>query len=115
MAESKLHRIFSDKGIRLNREFFRSDADQVKEAIQLAELNCVKPKVYVVVAAMDVQPLQKAVATEGRRTRLRFLELDIPVVALLTFAKDSTVTTKCRQIAELNTKAKHFFHVHQHC
>jgi hypothetical protein len=35
LVEGKLHRIFSDKRIRSNREFFRADANQVKEAIQL--------------------------------------------------------------------------------
>ena len=34
LVEGKLHRIFSDKRIRSNREFFRADANQVKEAIQ---------------------------------------------------------------------------------
>jgi T5orf172 domain len=92
-VESKLHRIFSDKRIRSNREFFRADANQVKEAIQLAELKEVTPKVDVVVDASDVQALQKAVATEERRTRLRFSELDIPAGAVLTFAKDSKVTS----------------------
>jgi hypothetical protein len=87
-----LHRIFSDKRIRSNREFFRADANQVKEAIQLAELREVTPKVDVVVDASDVQALQKAVATEERRTRLRFSELDIPVGSVLTFTKDSNIT-----------------------
>jgi len=53
----------------------------------------VTPKVDVVVDASDVQALQRAVATEERRTRLRFSELGIPVGAVLTFAKDSKVTS----------------------
>ncbi len=92
LVEGKLHRIFSDKRIRANREFFRADANQVREAIQLAELKDVTPRGDVVVDASDVQALQKAVATEERRTRLRFTELEIPVGALLSFTKDSTVT-----------------------
>lgn len=92
VVEGKLHRIFSDKRIRTNREFFRADANQVREAIQLAELKDVTPRGDVVVDASDVQALQKAVATEERRTRLRFTELEIPVGALLSFTKDSTVT-----------------------
>jgi hypothetical protein len=93
LVEGKLHRIFSDKRIRSNREFFRADANQVKEAIQLAELKDVTPKVDIVVDASDVQALQKAVATEERRTRLKFSELRIPVGAVLTFTKDSKVTS----------------------
>ena len=92
LVEGKLHRIFSDKRIRANREFFRADANQVREAIQLAELKDVTPKVDVVVDASDVQALQKAVATEERRSRLRFSELGIPVGACLSFTRDSNVT-----------------------
>jgi T5orf172 domain len=92
LVEGKLHRIFSDKRIRTNREFFRVDANQVREAIQLAELKDVTPKVDVVVDASDVQALQKAVATEERRSRLRFSELGIPAGTVLTFAKDSNMT-----------------------
>jgi hypothetical protein len=92
LVEGKLHRIFSDKRIRMNREFFRVDANQVREAIQLAELKDVTPRGDVVVDASDVQALQKAVASEERRTRLRFTELAIPVGSVLTFAKDSTIT-----------------------
>ena len=92
LVEGKLHRIFSDKRIRTNREFFRADPNQVREAIQLAELKDVTPKIDVVVDASDVHALQKAVATEERRSRLRFTELGIPTGAILTFAKDSKTT-----------------------
>lgn len=92
LVEGKLHRIFSDKRIRTNREFFRVDANQVREAIQLAELKDVTPKVDVVVDVSDVQALQKAVATEERRSRLRFTELGISAGAILTFTKDPQKT-----------------------
>ena len=102
MVEGKLHRIFSDKRVRANREFFRVDPNQVREAIQLAELREVTPKVDVVVDASDVQALQRAVATEERRNRLRFSELAIPVGALLTFTKDAALT--CAVIADGRVK-----------
>jgi hypothetical protein len=98
LVESKLHRIFSDKRIRTNREFFRADANQVREAIQLAELKDVTPRADVVVDASDVQALQKAVATEERRTRLKFTELEIPIGSLLSFAKDGGIT--CAVVAD---------------
>jgi len=98
LVEGKLHRIFSDKRIRANREFFRADANQVREAIQLAELRDVTPKIDVVVDASDVQALQKALATEERRSRLRFSELGVPVGAVLTFVKDNAVT--CTVVAD---------------
>jgi hypothetical protein len=98
LVEGKIHRIFSDKRIRQNREFFRVDANQVREAIQLAELRDVTPKVDVVVDAADVQALQRALATDERRSRLRFTELGIPAGTILTFAKDSRVT--CLVVAD---------------
>ena len=98
LVEGKLHRIFSDKRIGQNREFFRVDANQVREAIQLAELRDVTPKVDVVVDAADVQALQRALATDERRSRLRFTELGIPAGTTLEFTKDSRVT--CLVVAD---------------
>jgi len=98
LVEGKLHRIFSDKRIRTNREFFRVDANQVREAIQLAELKEVTPKFDVVVDAADVEAIQKAVASDERRSRLKFTELGIPVGAQLTFAKDPALT--CTVVAD---------------
>lgn len=94
LVEGKLHRIFADKRIRNNREFFRVAVNQVKEAIQLAEIKEVTPRNDVVVDAEDVQALKKAVASEERRSRLRFTDLDIPVSSLLTFAKDRNITSQ---------------------
>jgi hypothetical protein len=92
VVENKLHKIFADKRIRNNREFFRVDANQVREAIQLAEIKEVTPKVDVVVDAEDVQALKKAVANEERRSRLRFTELNIPAGSTLLFTKDKSIT-----------------------
>lgn len=98
LVEGKLHRIFADKRIRNNREFFRVDANQVREAVQLAEIKEVTPRTDVVVDAEDVQALKKAVATEERRSRLRFTDLNIPIGSTLTFAKDRDIT--CQVVAD---------------
>jgi hypothetical protein len=98
LVEGKLHRIFADKRIRNNREFFRIDPNQVREAIQLAELRDVTPRFDVVVDAEDLQALKKAVATEERRTRLKFTELGIKTGSVLTFLKDSKTT--CQVVAD---------------
>lgn len=91
IVESKLHKIFADKRVRSNREFFRVSANQVREAVQLAELKDVTPKTDVVVDASDIQALKNAVASEERRSRLRFSELQIPVGATLAFTKDAAI------------------------
>lgn len=98
VVENKLHKIFADKRVRSNREFFRVAANQVREAIQLAELRDVTPKIDVVVDDSDIQALKNAVASEERRSRLRFSELQIPVGATLTFTKDANET--CTVVAD---------------
>lgn len=102
LVEGKLHRIFADKRIRINREFFRVDPNQVREAIQLAELRDVTPRFDVVVDTGDVQALRNAVATEERRARLRFTELKIPIGATLTFAKDEEITAEVVADGKIN-------------
>ncbi len=98
LVESKLHKIFADKRVRNNREFFRVAANQVREAVQLAELKDVTPKTDVVVDASDIQALKNAVASEERRSRLRFSELQIPIGASLAFTKDPAIT--CTVVAD---------------
>ena len=71
IVEGRIHRIFVDKRVRTNREFFRVDPNQVREAIQLAEISDVTPRADVVVDASD---------------------LKIPPDSILTFSKDSNVT-----------------------
>jgi hypothetical protein len=102
VVEGKLHRIFADKRIRNNREFFRVDANQVREAVQLAEIKEVTPRTDIVVDAEDVQALRKAVATEERRSRLRFTDLKIPIGSTLTFAKDKNVTSQVVADGKIN-------------
>lgn len=102
LVEGKLHKIFSDKRIRSNREFFRVDANQVREAIQLAEIREVTPRTDVVVDASDVQALKNAVASEERRSRLRFTELKVPIGATLTFAKDRNITSQVVADGKIN-------------
>lgn len=98
LVESKLHKIFADKRVRSNREFFRVSANQVREAVQLAELKDVTPKTDVVVDVSDIQALKNAVASEERRSRLRFSELQIPTGSTLAFTKDPAIT--CAVVAD---------------
>ena len=100
-VEQRLHTIFSDKRVRDKREFFRVDANQVKAAIELAELKEVTPRNDVVrdeTAETDKQAIKDAVARGDRRPNLRFSNLHIPVGATLTFAKDASIT--CVAVAD---------------
>jgi hypothetical protein len=98
LVEGRLHRIFVDKRIRKNREFFRVDPNQVREAIQLAELRDVTPRFDVVDDAEDIQAMRNAAVAGERRARLKFSELDIPIGATLNFALDTAIT--CQVVAD---------------
>jgi len=91
IVETKLHRIFSDKRIRTNREFFRIDPNQVKEAIQLAEIKEVTPRQEIVNDAMDIIAVEKYSVLEERRNNITFKELGIPINSVLYFTKDSSI------------------------
>jgi hypothetical protein len=90
-VENKIHKIFIDKRVRSNREFFRVDPNQVREAIQLAEIKDVTPKSDVVVDPSDIQALKVASGISDRRSRLSFQDLMIPTGSMLRFAKDENV------------------------
>jgi len=98
IVETKLHRIFSDKIIRTNREFFRIDPNQVKEAIQLAEIKEVTPTQEIVNDAMDIIAVEKYNVIEERRNNITFKELGIPMNSVLYFTKDSSIN--CTVIKE---------------
>lgn len=91
IVETKLHRIFSDKRIRTNREFFRIDPNQVKEAIQLAEIKEVTPTQEIVNDAIDIVALEKYNINEERRNNITFKELSIPINSVLYFTKDNSI------------------------
>ena len=91
IVETKLHRIFSDKRIRTNREFFRIDPNQVKEAIQLAEIKELTPRQEIVNDAMDIIAVEKYSVLEERRNNITFKELGIPINSVLYFTKDSSI------------------------
>lgn len=98
IVETKLHRVFSDKRIRTNREFFRIDPNQVKEAIQLAEIREVTPTQEIVNDAIDIVALEKYNITEERRNKITFKELSIPINSVLCFTKDNSIN--CTVIKE---------------
>lgn len=87
-----MHRIFSDKRIRNNREFFRIVPNQVKEAIQLAELKEVTPKCEIVNDALDIEALEKYNISQERRNNITFKVLSIPISSVLYFTKDISIT-----------------------
>lgn len=93
-VESHLHKAFADKRVRNNREFFKVAPEQVRAALLIASPREVTPRVDVVVDQSDVQAIKNAAASEERRSRLKFSDLDIPVGSILFFSKDEKYTCK---------------------
>jgi hypothetical protein len=106
-VEKKLHHIFSDKRVRTTREFFRIDANQVKSAIQLAELREITPRTDIVSDIQDTQALKAAIQYEERRSRLKFTNLGIHVGATLVFVKDPQITCEVVADGKVNYGGEH--------
>lgn len=106
MVETRLHRIFSDKRVRSNREFFQVDPNKVREAILLAATNDVTPKNDVVVDAEDVQALTKVAANIEKKSNLKFSMIDIPIGAELTFSRDTTITCQVVSDGKVNFRGE---------
>jgi hypothetical protein len=100
-VETKLHRIFADKRIRNNREFFRIDPNQVKEAIQLAEIKEVTPK-QETINDEDITALEKYNTTEERKSNLTFKELNIDIGSVLCLTRDANII--CTVVKQIPSK-----------
>ena len=87
--EKSLHDAFADRRVRQRREFFLIDPERVQSALALAALEDVTPRDDVVEDAEDQAALDKA---RERRGNFNFKMVDIPVGAVLTFAKDADIT-----------------------
>ena len=88
-VEKSLHDAFADRRVRQRREFFLIDPERVQSALALAALEDVTPRDDVVEDAEDQAALDKA---RERRGSFNFKMVDIPVGAVLTFAKDADIT-----------------------
>jgi len=92
LVESRVHKIFSDKRLRGNREFFRVDPDQAVQAIKLAEIREVTPKRDVINELSDKNALEQYSNVEERKARLTFKGMEVPNNAILSFVRDESIT-----------------------
>jgi len=92
-VEGKLHTAFGDYRVRPNREWFRVDPFRVKAALEIAATKEVTPKTEVLNdEATDAEALETNAARSGGRFKLT--EAQVPIGAILTFTRDSSVTAK---------------------
>lgn len=97
-VERRLHRVFADKRVRQNREFFQVDLDQAKEALLLASPTDVTPKQDAVNDPSDLQALENAKIFRERRSRLKFSEIGVPIGAELIFSRGDNI--KCTVVRD---------------
>lgn len=94
IVEKRIQRIFSDKRIRKNREFFEKVLlQQLIEATKLAEIREVTLKNDIFNEPSDKEVLEKCSEVEERKNKWAFKDLRIPVNSILYFSKDDSVTS----------------------
>lgn len=88
--ERTLHFVFGEHRARKNREFFRVRPDLAKAIIQLVAIE----EVTLSDAEQQIDPESRGQIEQIRRRRANrtFEELNVPIGATLTFAKDQTIT-----------------------
>ena len=89
-AERLVHDAFADQRVTRRREFFAIDAERIRSAVKLAELEDVTPtEDEVVEDSEDRAALDRA---KKRRSQATFGMVGIQPGTVLTFSKDPTVT-----------------------
>ena len=92
LVESRMHKIFSDKRLRGNREFFRLDPNQVVQAIKLAAIKEITPIADVINELSDKKALERYSNIEARKGRVTFKDIKVPDGAILNFVRDESIT-----------------------
>ncbi len=88
-VERQLHDAFDDHRVRPRREFFNVAPERVRSALMLAALEDVTPRDDIVEDADDLAALNKA---RNIRSAFNFEMVGISAGAVLTFAKDPSIT-----------------------
>lgn len=84
-VERQLHDAFADVRVRSNREFFEIAPERMASALRIAQIEDVTPKQDYVETEEDQAALNEA---KSRRAAFNFKLANVPVGALLTFARD---------------------------
>ena len=90
-VEQQIHDGLDDCRVNPKREFFRIDPERVVSILKLAMVEEVTPKEDIVEDEIDQKSLDKE---NSRRNRFNFEMVQILPNSTLTFAKDSSITSK---------------------
>jgi len=89
--EKWLHSIFSDRRVRDGREFFKVDPERVVAAVRRIQRKDITPKDFVDVTKEEESELEEV---KNIRARFDFARYEIPVNAIITFARDDSIQAK---------------------
>lgn len=89
-VEKQLHDGFDDFRVNPKREFFRIDPERVVSILKMVMIDDVTPKEDIVEDEIDQRSLDKEKKVRGR---FNFDMIGVPVGSILTFVKDSTITS----------------------
>jgi hypothetical protein len=88
-AERRIHNAFDDNRVNPKREFFRINAERIREVLKLIEKKDLTPNEDVVDDKSDLDALNRE---KDIRSRFKFSMVNIPPNSTLHFAKDETIT-----------------------
>ena len=88
-VEKALHEAFGDHRINEKREFFRINPNRAVAILELVAINNVTLPAAVADTSEELEALHRE---QVRREVFRFRLADVPVGAVITFSKDSSVT-----------------------
>lgn len=92
-VERALHRAFGPYRVNPRREFFNIDPEQAVSILRLLHVEDATREIDAMVSSITEEEVQASRQYKSRRPNMNFIEMGIPVGAVLNFTEgDSTVT-----------------------
>lgn len=102
-VERALHRAFAPNRVNPKREYFSIEADQAIAILKLLHVEDATNEISSMASTIPDEEVQAANQYKARRPNLNFVEMGIPVGALLNFSEsDATVTVVSDRKVYLN-------------
>ena len=102
-VERALHRAFAPNRVNPKREYFSIEADQAIAILKLLHVEDATNEISAMASTIPDEEVQAANQYKARRPNLNFVEMGIPVGAVLNFSEsDATVTVVSDRKVYLN-------------
>ncbi len=92
-VERALHKAFAPNRVNPKREFFNIDADQAIAILKLLHVEDATNEIAAMVSTIPDEEVQAANQYKARRPNLNFVEMGIPVGAVLSFSENEAYVT----------------------